>query len=242
MSRWFRLYSEVVNDPKVQRLPCEDFRAWINILCLCAENEGRLPAVEDISFALRFPQDGVLTLVERLSNGGLIDRVNGGPNGWHYAPHGWAKRQYKSDTSTERVKRFRKRSVTVSETAPEAETDTEQKIATNVAISPEKKTRSKSFRFVPEDWRPGETHGATAKAEGMDRDAYVYQVQRFREFEFKKPITNLDLAFHRWLRNTKEFSRNDKSDAKLAARHENYAASWSGAERASDIMAARRNL
>ena len=134
MTRWFRLYSEVVNDPKVQRLPCEDFRAWINLLCLCAENDGHLPSNEDISFALRIDLNGVVTLIERLSNGGLIDRLNGGPNGWHYAPHGWSKRQYKSDTSTERVKRFRKRSATVSETPPEAETDTETDIATNVAI------------------------------------------------------------------------------------------------------------
>ena len=136
MSRWFRLYAEVVNDPKVQRLPCEDFRAWINLLCLAAENDGRLPSIDDIAFALRMGADGALTVVERLSNAGLIDRLNGGPNGYHYAPHGWAKRQYKSDTSTERVKRFRQRSETVSETPPEteADTDTESKRVTNVTL------------------------------------------------------------------------------------------------------------
>lgn len=126
MARWFRFYSEVVNDPKVQKLPCEDFRAWVNLLCLAAENDGRLPSFEDIAFALRMDDNGVRTLVERLLNGGLIDRVNGGANGYHYAPHAWSKRQYKSDTSTDRVKRFRQRSETVTVTPPETEADTEQ--------------------------------------------------------------------------------------------------------------------
>ncbi len=128
MARWFRLYSEVVNDPKVQKLPCEDFRAWVNLLCLASENDGKLPPIEDVAFALRMTLDGARTVVERLSSGGLIDRVSGGADGYHYAPHGWAKRQYKSDTSTERVKRFRQRSETVSETPPETETDTEQRV------------------------------------------------------------------------------------------------------------------
>lgn len=35
---------------------------------------------------------------------------------------------------------------------------------------------------------------------------------------------------------------NARTDAKLAARHENYAASWSGSEQAAGILAARRNL
>lgn len=167
MSRWFRLYSEVVNDPKVQKLPCEDFRAWINILCLCAENDGRVPSVQDVSFALRLPENGVVTLLERLSNGGLIDRANGGPSGWHYAPHAWDKRQYKSDTSTDRVKRFRKRSATVSETPPEAETDTEQKIATNVAIERPPKTIDRFdefWRLYPRKIAKAQAHRAYLKA------------------------------------------------------------------------------
>ena len=125
MARWFRLYSEALNDPKVQRLDGETFKFWINVLCLASENDGRLPDVPDMAFALRMDENACLTVVERLLNGGLIDRANGGANGWHYAPHGWAKRQYKSDGSTERVKRFRQRSKAVTETPPDTDTDTE---------------------------------------------------------------------------------------------------------------------
>jgi hypothetical protein len=34
MSQWLRLYTDLINDPKVQLLPAEDFKGWINILCI----------------------------------------------------------------------------------------------------------------------------------------------------------------------------------------------------------------
>lgn len=129
MSRWFRFHDEVLNDPKVQRLDGHTFKAWVNLLCLASQNDGKLPCIEDIAFALRETVDGVRTVLERLLNGGLIDRLSGGADGWHYAPHGWSERQYKSDTSTDRVKRFRQRSRNVSETAPDTDTDTDVTLA-----------------------------------------------------------------------------------------------------------------
>lgn len=125
MSRWFRMYDEILDDPKVQKLSAEDFRGWVNLLCLASKNDGRFPPIEDIAFALRETPDAVSTLLERLRSGGLIARRSGGPNGAYDAPNNWNERQYKSDTSTERVKRFRKRQETLRETAPETDTETE---------------------------------------------------------------------------------------------------------------------
>lgn len=125
MSRWFRMYDELLDDPKVQRLASEDFRAWVNLLCLASRCGGKIPTVSETAFALRTDDSGALAVLERLSSAGLIDRVAGGGDGWHYAPHGWAKRQFKSDTSTSRVKRFRQRSETATVTAPETDTETE---------------------------------------------------------------------------------------------------------------------
>lgn len=122
-ARWFRFYIEALDDPKVQTLDGDTFKAWINMLTLTAKHDGKLPPVADIAFALRCDITVVERYIERLSNGGLIDRLNGGVNGYHYAPHNWDKRQYKSDTSTDRVKRFRKRSETVTVTPPETETE-----------------------------------------------------------------------------------------------------------------------
>lgn len=134
---WLRLYDELLDDPKVQRLPAGDFKAWVNLLCLANRHDGVLPDEEAIAFALRIDEIACRSLLERLSNAGLIDRLNGGANGSRIAPHGWNKRQYKSDTSTDRVKRFRQRSKTATETPPEAETEAEteetRKTATVVA-------------------------------------------------------------------------------------------------------------
>lgn len=124
MSRWFRFHAEALDDPKVQRLDGDTFKAWVNLLCLASKHGGKLPPIADMAFALRIDVDAARTVVERLLSGGLIDKASGGVDGYTYAPHGWTERQYKSDTSTDRVKRFRKRSEPVTETPPD--TDTEQ--------------------------------------------------------------------------------------------------------------------
>ena len=131
MNHWFRMYDEVLDDPKVQRLSGDDFKAWVNLLALTSRNNGKLPAIDCIAFSLRETEDAVSTILSRLLDAGLIECRQGGPHGNHYAPHNWTKRQYKSDISTERVKRFRERSKAASEapheTDPESETDSEKK-------------------------------------------------------------------------------------------------------------------
>lgn len=127
--KWFRFYTEALDDPKVQRLDPVTFKHWINLLCVAARHDGKLPSNEDLSFALRMDDIAVGSLLDRLLIAGLIDVVKGGANGSHIAPHGWSKRQYKSDTSNERVKRYRQRSKTVTETPPDTETETEVSVA-----------------------------------------------------------------------------------------------------------------
>jgi hypothetical protein len=148
MSRWFRMYDEILDDPKVQKLPAEDFRAWVNILCLASKNEGVLPSADDIAFALRRSPNDVVTLLERLLNATLIDKRNGGPNGYHYAPHGWDKRQFKSDTSTERVKRFRNRQRNAEETPPEPDTESD----TEQSPQPPTKRGARLAGLILKDW------------------------------------------------------------------------------------------
>lgn len=119
---WFRFYDDVLDDPKVQRLPPETFKGWVNILCLTKRNGEVLPGISDIAFALRMSDAEVEQLIDKLTGFGLLDNTETGMK-----PHNWNARQYKSDVSTERVKRFRKRHETVSETprARQSRTDTE---------------------------------------------------------------------------------------------------------------------
>ncbi len=138
---WIRLYTEVPADPKVQRLTDKMFRFWVNCLCLAGKYDGNLPSDEDISWILRVDLPTVKERLAALVDAELLD-IN---EDNRFVPHGWAHRQYESDLSTDRVKRFRKRSMkrdeTVSETAPEQSrteqiqnrTDTEQSATSNLS-------------------------------------------------------------------------------------------------------------
>ncbi len=132
MSRWFRLYEEMLDDHKVQSLSPELFKAWVNLLAVACRNEGVLPSVETLAFALRVSAHEMQTRIDDLVLAGLLDVL---PDK-RLEPHNWQKRQWKSDDSKERVRKHREAkracnaSVTVTVTPPEpdteAETDTEK--------------------------------------------------------------------------------------------------------------------
>lgn len=106
MSRWFRMYADVLDDPKVQRLPPDLFKAWVNLLCLASRNDGVLPGIEDIAFALRMSQDVTRDITRDLSQRGLLDGED------ELSPHNWSERQFRSDkdeTASERKRRQRER-------------------------------------------------------------------------------------------------------------------------------------
>lgn len=160
MTRWFRMYDDVLNDPKAQKLSDAAFRGWVNIMCLASKNDGILEQpVENIAFSLRKSLPKTRELIQTLQSGGLLDRTE---NGWK--PHNWETRQYKSDVSTARVKRFRECSRNVSETHPETEqtqsqkTEQKESSAAPAAAPPKPKapqgTRWPAEQAVPENWFP----------------------------------------------------------------------------------------
>lgn len=120
MSRWWRAYDEAVDDPKLIGLSDEQHRFWFNILCVCSAFGGSLPDVRTISIKLRMQPRKVVRLLNDLREAGLLDESNG-----LITPHNWQSRQYKSDSSVTRVKRYRERrrsvSGNVSVTPPETE-------------------------------------------------------------------------------------------------------------------------
>lgn len=121
--RWFRLYTEMLDDEKVQMLTPELFKTWVNLLCVAASRDGILPPVEKLAFKLRVSSHDMQSRIEDLIIAGLID-VRADKS---LQPHNWERRQWKSDDSAERVRKHRetKRSrnddVTVTVTPPEAD-------------------------------------------------------------------------------------------------------------------------
>jgi len=98
--RWFRFYDEVLDDPKVQRLPPALFKHWVNLLCLARRHEGKLPDDEAVAFALRLPSPKARGILAELQAAGLFD---------DRTPHNWRQRQFQSDDAYQRVKRCRGR-------------------------------------------------------------------------------------------------------------------------------------
>jgi hypothetical protein len=99
---WFRYYVEALNDPKVQLLSPEQFKFWVNCLCVARQNNGLLPDVAGLAFQLRMDSTKAEAAVQDLTRSGLLDR-----DGNILTPHNWNVRQYQSDVSTARVKRHR---------------------------------------------------------------------------------------------------------------------------------------
>lgn len=126
---WFRLYNEVVDDPKVQRLSGAMFKHWINVLCLASKNGGIVPSLKDVAFKLRINESKAALMLDELLALTLLDAGQEG----ELRPHNWEGRQYRSDDVTARVQKSRaKRNVTgnadetLHVTPPDTDTDQKQ--------------------------------------------------------------------------------------------------------------------
>jgi DnaD/phage-associated family protein len=102
--KWFRFYSEALDDPKVQRLPSNLFKIWVNLLSLAntGNPRGRLPTVSDVAYRLRVKTEKATALLEEFQTRGLLDEIEG-----RLVPHGWDERQPESDNAKERMRRTR---------------------------------------------------------------------------------------------------------------------------------------
>ncbi len=103
---WFRMYADFLEDPKMISLAFEDQRHFISILALKAkgvlDQECDERILDRIVARSIWVENGVITEVKaRLLGANLIDD--------RWQPLAWEKRQYKSDSSTERVHKWRMR-------------------------------------------------------------------------------------------------------------------------------------
>lgn len=103
--KWFRLYSTILDDPKLERLTVGQFRGWIKLLALAnvGTPRGTLPNAQAISYRLRIRPAAAAELVADLCTAGLLDANDDGT----HSPHDWRHWQAASDDSAGRVARHR---------------------------------------------------------------------------------------------------------------------------------------
>lgn len=182
MSRWFRVYDDLVDDPKVQQLPPAAFRGLVNLWCLASKNAGKLPPLSEIAFKLRLTEVKADALLRELRSANLLDDDADGSG--TIRPHNWNGRQFKSDNVSDRVKKHREKhrttvtsndDETLHETPPETDTETEKKIG-GVPTPPEpfvfvgKIVRLKAETYST--WREAYPHVPDLKAELTLADDY----------------------------------------------------------------------
>lgn len=149
MSRWWRAYDEAVDDPKLLLLSDRQHRAWFNLMCIASVYDGTLPDIKVIAVKLRMSQPKAEAICRELRDAGLLDVTETG-----VTPHNWNARQFKSDVSTDRVKRFRNGQRNVSETPPDnrvqrTETEKKEKVFRTVAVA----TRPDRDESFEEFWK-----------------------------------------------------------------------------------------
>ena len=124
---WFRMYSEMIEDPKIGTLSDQDFRTWVELLCLACENgsDGDTGMDEtELEWKLR---RNVSSALQKLFSIGIVTfretpkcRKNDSICKKTVSITNWGKRQFDSDSSTARVRKFRenkdKKTGNVSET------------------------------------------------------------------------------------------------------------------------------
>ncbi len=151
-NQWFRLYAELINEPKV--LVLTEALRWRYVALLCLQCNGMYENRPDdeIALSLRVTVEEWEFTKSEFSKRGLITKDN--------KINGWEKRQYISDikdpTSAERQKRYRDnkrnyRNVSVTSRLPEADTDTDTDTDTD---KKERKSRGSRFTLTqpPDDW------------------------------------------------------------------------------------------
>ena len=136
--QWFRMYSEFATDPKIQSMHETLQRRFVIVLCLKCDGCLSQLSDEEVACAMRIGVDEIKDTKELFIKKGFIDE------NWNVL--NWDKRQYKSDTSAKRTRKWRdrqKKSVIASQerhrdvtvTSPDTDTDTDTDI-NNTPIPP----------------------------------------------------------------------------------------------------------
>jgi hypothetical protein len=87
------------------------FKWLVNFWAAAAGNDGVLPSPVDLAWTLHCSEKAVESALRELRNRDFLDEIEGS-----YVPHDWSHWQFESDSSTDRVKRFRERQRNVSST------------------------------------------------------------------------------------------------------------------------------
>ena len=171
---WFRMYAESVDNAKLRTLAFED--RWHYVALLCCKAQGILDSTDakildriiGVKLGLDYsgPDSSLVAVKRRLLEIDLIDD--------RWQPTGWDERQYVSDTSRERTRRWRERKSPPAPPSEEPDTDSEQNrterdVTSDVTVTPPK--RKALATRIPDGWQPSDALVAYAEQQLPNVDA-----------------------------------------------------------------------
>jgi len=168
--KWFRMWNDIIDDPKcnVSNMPYETFHLFVSLMAYASELEknGFIHNEDDPAWRLRISNEKLKKHLKILIN---LEIITQDKNGISFK--NWNKRQFSSDKSTDRVKRFRngKRNVseTVNETPPETDTETDTETELNTGTNP-----SGCRPETPKDRKKGKGKNVYSTAVAAYRDIF----------------------------------------------------------------------
>jgi len=136
--QWFRVYNEILDDPKVAKMDGETFRCFVYLLAISSEQEtdGIINmSIPDISWRIRIPINTLEAAIAYFLENNIITKENGS-----FIITNWKKRQFASDNVGQRVKRYREKQCNVTSNVSgnviDTDTETETDIGSPPATSP----------------------------------------------------------------------------------------------------------
>jgi len=115
--KWFRMYSEILNDPKMVDLTTTDYGVWVKLLALANQQSergfirlrsARGQAIGTLSTLLRHRKDRLRTTLDLFKERGMIDFDLDGKEGWLEITN-WNKKQFQSDDVTARTRKHKQK-------------------------------------------------------------------------------------------------------------------------------------
>jgi hypothetical protein len=179
---WFRFYTEFATDPKVQTLSEVMQRRLVMLFCLEGSEDLEKLNEEEIAFSLRIDIETLHETFQLFQKKGFLDEDNRIRN--------WSKRQFKSDSSTDRVKKYRAKTKTKdnettvkrfrndSETPPDTDTDTDTEEEEETTSAKKNSFQGKTINLTEKNYQEFKTACPT-----------------YDDEKFKQALSDADFAF-----------------------------------------------
>jgi len=215
---WWRAWAEACHDPKLLSLSLRDRWHWHEALSFACLHGGRIQSADHLRRFCGLRADVMQGIVQRLCDAGLLEPDGTGG----FVPHNWNGRQFKSDSSTERTRKYRQRERHSDVPCDGPEQNRTEQIRKKDSVDAAAKSaaagsngiqRSKASKDakgtrLPEDWLPLEADLAYAHQRGLNGQQLSDEIEKFKNHWLAKAgrearKINWPRTWHNWVLNAR---------------------------------------